>query len=284
MVFCTAARYLSFKMAADELCITPSAVSHQIKALEDRAGSLLFERRTRAIVLTTAGATLYSQVDPLLRALDGVTTEFLRKGRQPRRTLRIALPPFFASEMFIPRLAEFSADHPLIDVRIDTTSVRGSDYAPGSDASVLLLSDSPSAEYHGAALFRLKLAPACAPALMDGGRLTRESIHDKVLIVHKSRPHAWNDWFQAVGDDLQVQPRTMYLDSMFAVARAAEQGLGIALVPTPLIDAWFSSGALIRLSEICLDTGEQYYFLHSGDDPDTRALQEWALETFGQHE
>ena len=107
VVFCAAARYLSFKMAADELCITPSAVSHQIKSLEDLIGAPLFERRTRALVLTPVGAALHSQTSPLLSSLDAVASGFLAKSRQ-RRVLRISVPPFFASEKLIPRLEELT--------------------------------------------------------------------------------------------------------------------------------------------------------------------------------
>ena len=102
--FCVAARCLSFKVAAEQLCVTPSAVSHQIKGLEDRLQALLFERRTREVVLTDLGATLFSQVEPLLTELDKVTARFLQRNGQ-RRVLRITLLPFFASEMFIPRLS-----------------------------------------------------------------------------------------------------------------------------------------------------------------------------------
>ena len=287
VVFCAAARYLSFKMAADELCITPSAISHQIKALEDHVGDALFERRTRAIVLTATGATLYSQVDPLLRALDAATAGFFGRRGRPRRALRISLPPFFASEVFIPRLGEFSGDHPLIDVRIETTSVRGADYAPGSDASVLLLTEPPD-DYCAYPLFKLQLVPACAPSLARERELSDpRSFHDNVLIIHKSRPDAWSEWFQVVGAKFQAQPRMLYLDSMYAVARAAEQGLGIALVPSPLSDSWFETRALKKLSTETLDTGEQYYFLHSHDsatNPDIRALRQWVTDTFGSSE
>lgn len=125
VVFCAAARYLSFKMAAEELCITPSAVSHQIKALEEQIGDSLFERRSRAIVLTEAGATLYAQVDPILRTLEGITAGYLRRRRERRKTLRISMLPFFASEMFIPKLADFARDHSSIDLRIETIGERG---------------------------------------------------------------------------------------------------------------------------------------------------------------
>src|SRR4029079_12364546 len=96
--FCAAARHRSFKFAADELCVTPSAVSHQMKELEASLGVRLFERKTRALELTTAGHALHDEVAPLLDALERSLTQFTRRNR--RKSLRMMLPPFFASELF----------------------------------------------------------------------------------------------------------------------------------------------------------------------------------------
>src|SRR5215470_1228375 len=108
--FCVAARHLSFKLAAAELCVTPSAVSHQMKELEELLGVRLFERRTRALELTSAACLLREQLEPLLEALEHTLAEFAR--RAPRQLLRVRLPALFASELFIPRLADFCAAHP----------------------------------------------------------------------------------------------------------------------------------------------------------------------------
>src|SRR5262249_60875989 len=89
--FCVAARHCSFKFAADELFLTPSAVSHQMKELEDSLGVRLFERKTRALELTTAGHTLLDEVEPLLEAIDRSLAQIAR--RNGRQTLRVLLPP-----------------------------------------------------------------------------------------------------------------------------------------------------------------------------------------------
>ncbi|EQD60764.1 Bacterial regulatory protein, LysR domain protein, partial [mine drainage metagenome] len=94
-IFCVAARHRSFKFAADELFLTPSAVSHQIKELEAALGVRLFERKPRSLELTHAGSTLLEQTEPLLEALDLSVARIARGGG--RRTLRIQLPAFFAS-------------------------------------------------------------------------------------------------------------------------------------------------------------------------------------------
>jgi DNA-binding transcriptional LysR family regulator len=107
------------------------------------------------------------------------------------------------------------------------------------------------------------------------------------LIIHKSRPDAWTEWFKASGAKLTTQPRIIELDSMFAVARAAERGLGVALVPVPLAGAWLRSGALVTPFDTTLDTGERYYFVHrpkDTDDPDIVTLARWTAGICSQHE
>jgi len=284
--FCVAARCLSFKAAAEELCVTPSAVSHQIKSLEEQLRAALFERRTREIALTDAGSTLFSQVGPLLSELDNITARFVQRNGQ-RRVLRITLLPFFASEMFIPRLNAFADRHRTIDIRVETTEA-GAQHPLGSDASILLLSARPASDLCAHPLFALRLAPACSPQLARELKLgDPRALLAATLIVHKARPNAWHDWFAGMSIALERQPKIIHLDSMFAVARAAERGLGIALVPIPLSGTWFNSGALIRPCIGELATTDRYYFVYrpeAAQNPDVCALRDWAIDTFAPDE
>ena len=279
--FCVAARCLSFKVAAEQLCVTPSAVSHQIKGLEDRLQTLLFERRTREIALTEIGSTLFAQVEPLLLELDNVTARFMQRNGQ-RRILRIALLPFFASEMFIPRLSAFADRNRAIDIRVETTEA-GALHPTASDASILLLSTRPT-DTCAHPLFPLRLAPACSPNLARELRLgDPRALLGATLIVHKSRPHAWQDWFASMSIVPDRPPKVIHLDSMFAVARAAERGLGVALVPIPLSSSWFKSGSLVRPCFGELETTDRYYFVYRADaahNADVCALRDWVLATF----
>lgn len=281
-VFCIAARHLSFKAAADDLCITPSAVSHQIKTLEEQLGVVLFERRTRSVSLTPTGSSLFSRVDPLLRDLERATSAFV--GRRRRRVLRVTLLPFFASELFIPHLSKFSSGQMSIDLRLDGSDARELAHLSAADASILLLS-SPPRGVRAYPLFNLRLVPACSPALAE--RLTDSSasvLRGETLIVHTARPNAWNDWLTAQGISQEGDERLIYLDSMYAVVRAAERGLGIALVPAQLSGAWFNRKALVRLFDRELETGDCYYFIHrleDSSDRDVLALRDWVTATFG---
>jgi LysR family transcriptional regulator, glycine cleavage system transcriptional activator len=279
--FCIAARHCSFKIAADELFLTPSAVSHQMKELEETLGVRLFERKTRALELTTAGHTLHDEVAPLLDALDRSLTQFTRRHR--RKSLRMTLPPFFASELFVPRLATFCTAHPDIDIQIDTSDPHPTLHPLTSDVSIIL-GDAPPAGMNAAKLFSLKLAAVCAkeqaPAVM---RLGREVFRETALIVHRPRPFAWANWAQEVGLEAPEPKNIIELDSMFAVVRAAERGIGVALVPTALCGAWFATGALVRIFSIELALSDTYYLVSRQKDaekPEVKAVTEWALEEF----
>jgi DNA-binding transcriptional LysR family regulator len=133
-------------------------------------------------------------------------------------------------------------------------------------------------------LFSLRLAPACSPQLARELKLgDPRALLGSTLIVHKGRPHAWHDWFESMSIVLERTPKVIHLDSMFAVARAAERGLGVALVPIPLSGTWFNSGALVRPCIGELETTDRYYFVYRADaekNPDVCALRDWVVTTF----
>jgi LysR family glycine cleavage system transcriptional activator len=279
--FCAAARHLSFKTAAAELCVTPSAVSHQIKALEERLQAALFERRAREIVLTPLGMALRAQVEPLIVELDSVATRFeQRAGR--RRVLRISVTPFFASEWLVPRLSGFAERHRAIDIRVETRDV-GAQHATGCDASILLL-PSPPAHMIARPLFPLRLAPACSPQLAEQSGLTEpRALLRATLLVHNRRPHAWQEWFARMAVAPEQPSKAIHLDSMFAIARAAERGLGVALLPVALRQGWFATGALVQPCAGELETSDRYYFVHrpeAAGNPDVAALCDWVTAAF----
>jgi LysR family transcriptional regulator, glycine cleavage system transcriptional activator len=103
------------------------------------------------------------------------------------------------------------------------------------------------------------------------------------LIVHKSRPFAWSSWAEEVGLAPPEPKNVIELDTMFAVVRAAERGVGVALVPSVLCDSWFRSGALVRIFSVELKTHDTYFLVSRPRDvekPEVQALTSWALEQF----
>ena len=280
--FCVAARHRSFKFAAEELFLTPSAVSHQMKELEDALGVRLFVRKTRALELTTAGHMLLDEVEPLLEALDRSLAQIARQNS--RRALRVLLPPFFANELFVPRMASFCAAHPELDFQIDTHDPRPSTHPPSADVSVLL-GEAPPPGLKAWRLFSIALVAVCARAhTAMVARLGREVFRELTLIVHKARPSAWADWAKEVGLDPPEPRSVIELDTMSAVVRAAERGLGIALAPEALCASSSEAGALVRIYSVALMTGESYFLVCRPRDmekPEIAALIEWMLAQFG---
>ena len=279
--FCAAARHRSFKFAADELCVTPSAVSHQMKELETALGTRLFERKTRALELTTAAHHLLDEVEPLLDALDRSLAQLAR--RNGRQTLRVRLPALFASELFIPRLAAFCGANPQIDVQLDTRDPRPAAHLPPADVSIVL-ADAAPAGMKSVRLFSSPLVAVCAREhAARVAQLGRDLFGTLALIVDRTRPFAWDSWADEVGLETPEPKQVIEFDTMSAVVRAAERGLGIALVPAVLCDSWMRSGALVRVFGVQLNTADSYYLVSRPKDaekPQVRALTRWALTEY----
>lgn len=280
--FCVAAEHSSFRDAAEELFITASAVSHQIKNLEQELGEQLFERQTRSVELTEAGLALFEDVSPLIDELDAVSLKHRRTN--VRNTLRISVQPFFASELFVPNLTEFTKLHPELDIKVDTSDEAGEKHPASVDASIRVFRKPPR-DFHYDPLFAVRLIPVASKELQK--KITRKGNRfegDFARIMHDSRPSAWRNWERKSGMKLPEDSSLVRLDSMIAVARAAERGLGVALVPVQLSDSWFKSGALVQLSSQELPTEDAFYFVcdHKDKDKDgVRKLRDWVLQKFG---
>jgi LysR family transcriptional regulator, glycine cleavage system transcriptional activator len=279
--FCVAARQLSFKHAADELCLTASAVSHQMKELETLLGMRLFERRTRALELTAAGVRLLEEVEPLLDGLDRAVAQLAR--HDGRETLRVRAPALFANEMLIPRLDGFCEAHPLIDVQLDTRDPRPMTHPASADVSIVIADIAP-AGVRSTRLFSSPLAAVCAPQHAGRvARLGRQVFSTLPLIVDRTRPLAWSSWAEEVGLERPEPRQVIGFDTMIAAVRAAEHGLGIALVPVVVCQSWIRSGALVRVFAVELPTPEAYYLVsrpRDADRPPVKALTRWALAQY----
>jgi LysR family transcriptional regulator, glycine cleavage system transcriptional activator len=276
-----AARHRSFKLAASELCLTPSAVSHQMRELETLLGMRLFERKTRALELTTAGLRLLEEIEPLLEALERTLVQFTR--HHGRQTLRVRLPALFANELFIPRLGEFCAANPLIDVQLDTRDPRPASHPPTADISILL-ADAPPQGLESVRLFSCPFTAVCAAKHAGAvARLGREIFGTLPLIVDRTRPFAWSSWAQEVGLETPEPRQVIEFDTMIAVVRAAERGLGIALVPRLLCESWLRAGALVQVFAVELPTRDSYYLVSRPRDterPAVRELTRWAVAQY----
>jgi LysR family glycine cleavage system transcriptional activator len=279
--FCIAARYESFKAAASDLFITASAVSQQIKSLEDELGVKLFERGSRDLALTQEGAALFEALNPLIDELDAVVANFKQTGQ--RKSVRISVQPFFASEFFVPRLREFTAMHPEIDIQVGTSDEASGKLPADADLAIRLFRKPPAGTLADL-LFPLRMAPAGSKEFKKSIRLKGSRIvSDFPLVVHETRPKAWREWARSSGIDPPEDAKITRLDSMIAVVRAAEQGIGAALVPVPISEQWFRQGTIVRLFDEELVADVSYYLVSHQDcanDAAVATLRRWILERF----
>lgn len=279
--FCAVAERLSFRDAAAQLFVTASAVSHQVKNLETELGRKLFERGTREIALTRDGELLFADLKPVMEELEAITRR--HRTVAPKSMLKISVQPFFASELFVPRLPEFHKLNEGVEISIDTTSVHPERFSLTADASIRIFHTPP--EGHVAeSLFPLRLVPAGTDGFYDSVRVKAGRIvSDFPIIVHDKRPSAWQQWEKSSGISLPRNVRMLTMDSMVAVARAAQRGLGAALVPT-FSESWFRDSSFVALFEHELETDDTYYFVtrnDRADDPNVRLLRDWVLQNFG---
>jgi len=279
--FCIAARYESFRAAGEELFITASAVSHQIKSLEEELGEQLFDRNSRELSLTEIGQSLYDEVSPLVEQLDAVAASYKKGGI--KSSIRISVQPFFASEYFVPRLSEFTAKHPEIDIQVGTSDESSEKLPSDADLSIRLFR-SPPPDTPSNLLFPLRMVPAGSPAFKKNIVVKKKAIVSEFpIIVHETHPKAWAQWSSSSGITLPENTKVIRLDSMIAVVRAAEQGIGAALVPVPLGDLWFQQGSIVRLFNKELTADVSYYLVCKDDrvnDAGVRLLRDWIVRNF----
>jgi LysR family glycine cleavage system transcriptional activator len=278
--FQIAARHSSFAVAADELCITPSAVSHQIKTLETQLGLPLFSRGARALALTDAGARYLEQIDDLFVRLDSVTEQL--RARYGRTSVRLHVPAYFASEMLLPRLSEFSQLHDGVDLRIDTSGGHGRTHSAEADISIVVGSG-PWNGLVAQTLFAQTLVPACSPLLLAEKPVSRhEDLNSHTLLVHEARRDDWDRWAASVGIKALRPQQIVRIDSLSAATRAAEKNIGVALLPAELSRRKFAAGRLVRVFDDELVTQEDYTLLVRAEDEhreDIRALRAWLIES-----
>ncbi|MEM8684369.1 MAG: LysR substrate-binding domain-containing protein [Pseudomonadota bacterium] len=281
--FCVAAKHENFREAGEELFITASAVSHQVKSLEQELNRELFERRSRDLKLTAAGRALYEEVDPLLQQLQEVTSSF-RAGRSQSK-LRLSIQPFFASELFVPRLPEFTTRYPEIEIQVGTSDESSEKHPKDADLSIRLFKRAPE-NLVAHRLFPLRMVPSGSKDFKKSIKLKDHRIVSRFpLLVHETRPKAWRQWEKVSGVKLPTDSKVTRVDSMIAIVRAAEQGLGAALVPVPIAQQWFHQKTIVPLFEQELVADVSYYLVYSPErekDEAMRLLSDWILDTFAE--
>lgn len=301
--FEAAARHLSFKRAAAELAVTPTAISHQIKGLEEYLGVALFRRLTRALELTAVGEAMLPKVREGLECFASAV-ERTRQVRHGGR-LNLSAPPTFAAHWLVPRLQGFTAAHPEVELHL-ASSLRmidsreqgavlgagaGSDSAdPRQEASDAWIRFG-TGNYPGCRVDRI-LAPVytavCSPKLLRAKRpLIHPSnlrfhllIHDDTIPDEGDRP-SWADWLRSAGvSGVDARSGPHFSNSGLALAAAAD-GLGIALASKPMVAAEVAAGRLAIPFDIDIGSRYAYYLVAreaGAQRPALAAFRDWLLQ------
>jgi LysR family glycine cleavage system transcriptional activator len=282
--FEAAARHMSITLAADELHVTPGAVSRQVKALEDALGVMLFKRTHRDIELTRQGSDYYRAVT---RALDSLrdATRRLQKRRQ-RKQLKVLAYTTFAMKWLIPRLSGFHAAHPDVEVLIKA-SLEPVDFRKDDIDGAIRLGDG---RWPGANAYRLVpniLAPVASPALVKSAHRLKKpaDLQYHTLLHSMARPDDWGHWLQAAGVAKQVDARAgMSYESSAMAYAAALEGQGVAIAQLFLVDSDLRDGRLVMPFKKTVDMGDYTYYLltpANRDETDSMTrFRVWMLEQF----
>jgi LysR family transcriptional regulator, glycine cleavage system transcriptional activator len=279
--FEAAARNLSFTKAAAELFVTQSAVSRQIKTLEERLGAPLFERHVRALSLTQAGETLYRTVAEMLRRLDATTRQI--RGESEARTFTVTTTPAFASLWLIPRLANYTSENRKVDVRISASPELMDLERNGIELAIRYTGRvAPGA---GTKLFGEEVFPVCSPALLrDPQCLAAPADLKRHVLLHfddasRSTPALdWSTWLQALGLPDLKPAGALHFSHYDQVVLAAINGQGVALGRSPLIKRLIRDGKLRAPFNTKSVAARAYYVITSKEgerNPDVKTFRSW---------
>lgn len=265
--FEVSARLLSFTLAAQELHLTQSSISRQIKTLEEQIGKSLFRRRIRQLELTPAGQRLYRVVHASLGEIDKIVTEV--RGVTQRKRITLTTFASFASLMLVPRLALFSEQHPDIDIRIDAVDqVR--DLENESIDIAIRYCRNDQAPRDAIMLLDEHMTPALSPQLLRRiGPLKkpRDLSRATFLVQDHDLPydefHSWERWFSQLGVQMPRDAPTISLNFTYQAVEAAVRGQGVMLAPVVYIREHVKRGELVCPFPMQMASPHGYYLILS---------------------
>ncbi len=278
--FVATGRHLNMTAAAKELFVTPSALSHQIRGLEEILGVKLFVRSRHGLTLAETGRLILPGLNDAFDQM--AKTMALLKADKDKQTLTISMLSTFAMRWFIPRLSRFQQQYADIDVRISTSVELVNFDRDNVDCAIRF----GAGHWPGLAAIRLfteQLTPVCSPSLITAEKPLENprNLESFTLLHARLRPDDWRIWLNAVGlNDFKLAHGQVYETRNFAI-QAAVDGLGVAIVDPSLAAREIESGRLIQPFKQTL-TGENAYYLvypkTRGTDPSIIALQNWLLD------
>lgn len=262
--FEAAAKHLSFKKAADELNVTPAAISQQIRTLEEYLDVRLFRRSNRGLILTERAQLSLSPLREGFEKLD-IAVEMIRDTGQSD-TLRVSVSPSLASKWLVPRLDRFYEQNPSVIVKINA-SMGLTDFKDGEADLALRYGGGNYAGLHVSPLLKETIIAVCSPTLLpDSGTLSPEDIagltviHDDSALEDESSP-TWTMWQKAAGIAVAGGQRALHFNQTSLAIEAAVAGKGIALTKSSIAEGDLKAGRLVRLFDAELPVNFAHYIV-----------------------
>jgi LysR family glycine cleavage system transcriptional activator len=273
-----AARELSFKRAAECCHVSPSALSRQMKALEDELGCALFRRGNPGLTLTREGARY---LDGVRRALDQLRAA-QRELAARSGPLRISALESFSEQWLIPHLPEFAKLHPGIEIELEAT-LRYADFDREPVDAAIRFGLGGWGELHSEPLLELQVVAVCSPELLRREPKLSEPAHlSEHTLIHLAQvPDAWPSWLARVGVPQLQGSRALRFDHVALALSAAEFGQGVALCPLLLCERKLAEGKLCRPFEHVISLPSTYHFVcraESLSDPRIVGLRDWLVD------
>jgi len=264
--FHAAATHDRYKDAAESLGLTESAISHQVKRLEDFLRVPLIDRSGSRPKLTDTGRRYLEQIEPALRQIQAATEALLPAAG--RSTVRMTLPPSLAAAWLIPRLGGFEREHPEINLQLITTT-RVIDLRRDQMDFAIRHGKGAWSDVEAVFLLAETAMPVCAPGYVDAptesrtekqsGGLPADLLGERRLIVNANFPDEWEEWARAHGIEPPAPNSLITMDAMEQALQLAESGHGLAMGRRPVVDSWLESGRLVAPYGDADPTGAAYY-------------------------
>ena len=275
--FIVAARHQSFLEAAGELGVTPSAISHQVRILEEWVGASLFARSARQVRLTPLGSSLFKRLDKGFATIEAALDDANTTAKD--LVLRVSALPLFTSIWLIPRLARFEARAGTLAIEIDTSSALADMDASGIDVAIRNV-PRPQSHLVSRKLLDLRAVPMCTSAVAQIVRRP-EDLAQTTLIHLSAGTRGWKRWLAAVGCD-HVKPKSnLTFDTIPAALEAAANGRGVMLGLDPIIwDASASRGLVIPF-RTNVQSADAYFIVYRRADQAryaVRVFSDWLVE------
>jgi LysR family transcriptional regulator, glycine cleavage system transcriptional activator len=277
--FSRAAQTLSFKEAAADLNLSPSAVSRQIQSLEAHLGIALFRRLNPGLEITDAGRRYLETVDRVLAELRRAQQGFRVT---PSGPLRVSALESFTESWLIPHLADFERAHPGIELRIEAT-LRYADFDCDPVDVAIRFGVGPWDDLHSEPIVDLTYFPVCSPTLLAGEEPLREpaDLRGHTIIHVSQTPNAWTEWLREAGFATLRPRRDLTYDHLAIALSAAESGHGVALSSEFLCAQRLATGRLCAPFPLRVRSASTYHLVcrpEGLEDPRIMALRDWLVE------